>query len=438
MQDNNDLFKKPTENNENTERKNNATDNEEQFKTKIFNKNIEDIISNSDPVDLYSFSKDEDNSAKSSSFENNGYNTSPEDKNSRNRNKNNKKPKKDKRGMPTLLRILIILCISFILAGAIIFAIVDFLGLTFSQNIDAQVENKSGYSTAQIADELHNKGVIKIPVLFRLYSKIKGADGTYQFGTYEISDSQSYDSIINTLKTPGESGETVTVTIPEGYSVRKIADLMEKKGVCSKDEFISAVKNNDYDYDFIKDIPTQSVYYRLEGYLFPDTYHFFKNTDGKSGQSCADKAVKKMLERTNQVITDDLKATAKKKGYSVHEILTMASVVELEASGYSDEMAKVAQVFYNRLRWTDQPAMLGSTPTADYPDSRYNTNKYEGLPPGPLCSPSIEAINAALNPNTSVQADYFVTDKNMKFYYTNSLSEHNELVEKLKSEGLWN
>ena len=145
-----------------------------------------------------------------------------------------------------------------------------------------------------------------------------------------------------------------------------------------------------------------------------------------------------MLDKMNSVITDEMKESAEKRGYSIHEILTMASIVELEASGYPDDMAKVAQVFYNRLRWTDQPAMLGSTPTSDYPDSRYNTNKYEGLPPGPLCSPSITAINAALNPDTSVKECYFVTDKNMKFYYTNSLSEHNELIEKLKSEGLWN
>lgn len=409
MQENNDLFKRPSENN------NNAC--EEQFKTKIFGKSIDEIINDESAEDLQSASENEDMVNFSSK-------------------KKNKKKKRN--GIPTFIRILIILAISFALAASIIFAVIDFLGLTFKNDKTAEIDIKSGFSTAQIADELHDKGVIKFPVLFRLYSKLKGADGSYQYGIYEIKDSQSYDGIINTLKTSGESGEVATVTIPEGYSVRKIAELMEKKGICSKDEFISAVKNTEYDYDFIKDIPTQSVYYRLEGYLYPDTYHFFINSDGKSGQSCAEKAVRKMLDKMNSVITDEMKESAEKRGYSIHEILTMASIVELEASGYPDDMAKVAQVFYNRLRWTDQPAMLGSTPTSDYPDSRYNTNKYEGLPPGPLCSPSITAINAALNPDTSVKECYFVTDKNMKFYYTNSLSEHNELIEKLKSEGLWN
>lgn len=409
MQENNDLFKRPSENN------NNAC--EEQFKTKIFGKSIDEIINDESAEDLQSASENEDMVNFSSK-------------------KKNKKKKRN--GIPTFIRILIILAISFALAASIIFAVIDFLGLTFKNDKTAEIDIKSGFSTAQIADELHDKGVIKFPVLFRLYSKLKGADGSYQYGIYEIKDSQSYDGIINTLKTAGESGEVATVTIPEGYSVRKIAELMEKKGICSKDEFISAVKNTEYDYDFIKDIPTQSVYYRLEGYLYPDTYHFFINSDEKSGQSCAEKAVRKMLDKMNSVITDEMKESAEKRGYSIHEILTMASIVELEASGYPDDMAKVAQVFYNRLRWTDQPAMLGSTPTSDYPDSRYNTNKYEGLPPGPLCSPSITAINAALNPDTSVKECYFVTDKNMKFYYTNSLSEHNELIEKLKSEGLWN
>lgn len=422
MQDNNgfnnDLFKRSDEN---------LNSSDEQFKTKIFDNSVDKILSEINNENTYSnISDDFMDSEKNSEteFEN------VEDKVKR-------KSRKKRKKMPTFLKVLIILLISFGLAAVIIFSAIDVLGIVLGEDKVAEVDVKQGFSTEQIANELHENGVIKFPVLFRLYSKFKGADGNYQYGVYEIKDSQSYDSIINALKQPGETGNIVTVTIPEGYSVQKIGDLLEKKGVCTKSEFISAVKNAEYDYDFIKDIPTQSVYYRLEGYLYPDTYQLFANTDGNSGEECAKKAVNKMLSEMNNLITDDVKNTAKKRGYSVHEILTMASIVELEASGYPDEMAKVAQVFYNRLNWTDEPNMLGSTPTSDYIDSRYDTNKYEGLPPGPLCSPSKEALNAALNPDTSVKADYFVTDKNMKFYYTNSLEEHNELIQNLKSEGLW-
>ena len=144
-----------------------------------------------------------------------------------------------------------------------------------------------------------------------------------------------------------------------------------------------------------------------------------------------------MTEKMQEVV-DKISSKADLKGKSVHEILTMASIIELEASGYPNDMAKVSQVFYNRLRWTDQPARLGSTPTSEYIDSRYDTNINEGLPPGPLCSPSSDAIDAALKPDTSIKAEYFVTDKNMKFYYTNSLDEHNDLIARLQSEGLWN
>ena len=400
MQENNDLFKRKLDNDES--------------KTRIYNKNIDEII----------------NDPENREFEDVYSNNNVELKNEVAKNK--------KKKMPGFVKIVIMFGIALALATVIIIALVDFIGLTFNNDKTAEINIKSGFSTAQIAEELQDKGVIKFPLLFRVYSRLSHADGYYQFGMYEIKDSQGYSSIIRTLKQPGQSGEVVNITIPEGYSVQEIAKLMQENGVCSEKEFINAVKNTEYEYDFIKDIPTHSVYYRLEGYLYPDTYQLFKNTDGNSGQACAERAVKKMLEQMNNVIDDELINSAQKRGYSVHEVLTLASIVELEASGYTNDMAKVAQVFYNRLRWTDQPAMLGSTPTSDYPDSRYDTNKNEGLPPGPLCSPSIDAIKAALNPDTSVKADYFVTDKNMKFYYTDSYDEHNELIESLKSEGLWN
>ncbi len=394
MQDNHDLFKRP--------------DNE-QLETNTFEVNEENFENNS--VDDFVL----------------------EDKKIEIETKQKKKFK-----LPFFLRFIVIMAISVLLSLTILISLVDFLGLTFNENPVLEIDIKSGFSTAQIANELKEKGAIKFPLLFRVYSKMIGADGSYQYGVYEVRDSQGYGSLIRTLMQPGETGEVVTVTIPEGYSVKQIAALLEENGVCSQSEFISVVKNAEFDYDFMKYIPSESVYYRFEGYLYPDTYQFFKNSDGQSGESCAKKAVRKMLDQMEIAIDDEFIAKTEVKGYSVHEVLTMASIIELEASGYPDDMAKVSQVFYNRLNWTNQPAMLGSTPTSDYVDSRYDTNKNEGLPPGPLCSPSAAAINAALNPDTSVKEDYFVTDKNMKFYYTSSLDEHNDLIYRLKSEGLWN
>ena len=148
----------------------------------------------------------------------------------------------------------------------------------------------------------------------------------------------------------------------------------------------------------------------------------------------------KMLNETSKHFAEEDIKLAESKGYTVHEILTMASILELEASGHESEMKNVAQVFYNRLNtWNNQPKLLGSTPTSKYPygNGRYDTNVYEGLPPGPLCSPSADAIDAAINPNTDIKATYFVTDKTMKFYYTNSVKEHNAIIKELKSKNLW-
>lgn len=399
-------------------KKSNTTSFDEEFHTKIFGKAVDgkdNQPDNGNYTDLYS-------------------NSAPVDSEEPLMKRN--KYKKERKRMPVGIKILIILVISFALAGGIIFAGIEMLGISLSEPVSVEVEIKKGSTSADIADVLEEKGIIRSSFLFRAYIKLTGSNG-FQYGVYEVSNNSGYSDLVTKLSQPGDLGDTVSITIPEGYSVRKIAELMENNGVCTKTEFIKAVKYTEFDFDFIDDIPQGTVYYRLEGYLYPDTYQFFKADNEEDGQEFADKAVKKMLQRMSEVITPELKETAKKKGYSVHEILTMASIVEMEASGHPDEMKKVAQVFYNRLRWTYEPARLGSTPTADYPDSRYDTNNNEGLPPGPLCSPSADAVKAALNPDTSLKADYFVTDKNMKFYYTESLSEHNALIEKLKSEGLW-
>ena len=230
------------------------------------------------------------------------------------------------------------------------------------------------------------------------------------------------------------------MTIPEGSDVDDIMALLEKNGVCSESEFKQAMRDGAYGQRFIESIPREKVYYLLEGYLYPDTYKFYlKNED--NGVKNAERAINKMLDELDSQLTDEMYAKADAMGYSMHEVLTMASIVELEASGYPDEMSKVAQVFYNRLNW-DDAKFLGSTPTKEYPhgNGRYDTNAdtgYEGLPPGPLCSPSMDAIRASLYPDTTVEATYFVTDAKMKFYYTNSLSEHDALVRRLKDEGNW-
>lgn len=357
-------------------------------------------------------------------------------KTSSRKNTGEKKPHKLAKAVIWTVAIIVV---SLGIAVAGLVAMIDVMGFNFENPETEWVTIPEGASTQEIAEILGEKEVIKYPFLFRVYSKLTGADGQYNYGDYELRASQGYDGIINALKEAGIQAPEVTVTIPERSTIDDIRSLFVKNNVCSEDEFDEAMNSGAYSYDFVSQIPTDKVYYRFEGYLFPNTYNFFEKTEDTDGLKNAERAIDKMLAETDKLITDEMIASAAEKGYTVHDMLTMASILELEASGSPDEMKNVAQVFYNRLNWKDQPRLLGSTPTSEYPygNGRYDTNLHEGLPPGPLCSPSADAIKAAFEPNTEITATYFVTDSDMNFYYTNSLSEHNAIISELKSKGKW-
>lgn len=346
-----------------------------------------------------------------------------------------KKAKKPKGCVQIAVWIASIIVIAVGISAFLIMSLIDVMGITLGAEREYEVIIPKGASTEQIADILHDSHVIKFPFIFRIYSRLTGNDGTYQYGAYYVKNSMGYEGIVSKIQSIGSNAKQVKVTIPEGSSLNEIIKLLDKHNVCTESEFKRVMKKEKYNYKFIEFIPSESVLYLFEGYLYPETYFFFESEDG-NGEVNAQRAINKMLSVTDDKITDDMYKSADELGYTIHEIMTMASIIELEASGYPDEMKKVAQVFYNRLKW-DEPKLLGSTPTSKYPSSRYDTNKVEGLPPGPLCSPSQAAINAALNPDKSITETYFVTDKRMKFYYTSSLSEHYRIINNLKKQGLW-
>lgn len=350
------------------------------------------------------------------------------------RGKKNKIAQKRAVKIKTIIWMLVIIAVSVVLAFAILLFASEYLGIGFGRSGQCTVEIEKGMGTAQIASELKEAGAINSSFMFRLYSKISGNDGTYQYGVYTFSNELGYGDIADMLQNEGASAETVEVTIPEMARVDQIMEILEEKGVCTKSDFRNAVLNGNYQFDFVEDIPEEEVYYKFEGYLFPDTYQFYCYDSAE----CAELAIYKMLENTDKKLTKEVRAKINDSGYTIHEVLTMASIVELEASSSVDEMPNVAAVFYNRLNW-DEPKLLGSSPTAEYPfgNGRYDTNKNEGLPPGPLCAPSENAILAAVNPTENFTATYFVTDDEMKFYYNNSLAAHNQTIANLKQQGKW-
>ena len=368
----------------------------------------------------------------------------------------------------TIVWVLFIVIVSVGLAFGLIYAGADYMGIGFGRGDEAVMEIKMGTPAADIAEQLEESGAVKVPFLFRMYAKLKHYDSQFKYGLYTFNTEAGYEGLCEMLINDGAKAETVTVTIPEGTGINDftknvngekvtvpgITTLLEKAGVCSRSDFLDALDKAERDSKLLQCADDVKTYYTLEGYLFPETYSFYSY----DSEECAKLAVDKMLEETEKRITDDMFKRAEELGYSMNEILTMASIIQMESgiavttdeakARLQDNMKGVASVFYNRLNSDDTGGTLGSSPTLFYGDSfkqddgRYNTqadNEFsaiKGLPPGPLCSPGMDAINAALYPKTSDYL-YFVTDSSGNFYFHKTLAEQNTTIAKLKQGKQW-
>jgi len=229
-----------------------------------------------------------------------------------------------------------------------------------------------------------------------------------------------------------------------GYTVQQIAEKLDYYCVCDYDKFFDTLQNYPFKHEFIKDIPTdvENRIYRLEGYLFPATYSFYINEGSVS-------AINKMLNAFNSNVVENqrvsLNAKAENLGRSMNDIIIIASIIERETPD-PEEMKNVASVFYNRLKNKSYEGIGGklqSDATRWYPfatstamkessmtdeekanwTSLYDTTTFAGLPPGPICCPSLNAINAALNPNKT-KYYYFFTDAEGNHYYAATYEKH--------------
>ena len=356
--------------------------------------------------------------------------------------------RKPRVGLIVVLSVVALLLIALVAVGLYVRA--DIVGRA-EDGEAIFVDIPQGASTAQIGSILEEAGVVESSLIFRVYSRVQGYDGQYQYGQYSFTEHNSYGYICQTLKTQGTRAQTVRVTIPEGTGINDyvkdvngedvtvpgIATLLESAGVCTKNEFFAALDAVSLDSPLLSSV-SDEAYYALEGYLFPETYEFY----AYDSTECARLAVERMLEETDKRITDDMRKRAQDMGYSIHEILTMASIIQMESGQNAAEMPNVAAVFYNRLN-SNSFSTLGSSPTCYYGDSfaqddgRYNTYNIPGLPPGPLCSPGIAAIEAALDPTADSPYFYFVTDSSGKFYFHKTSAEQQQTINALMSSGKW-
>lgn len=367
--------------------------------------------------------------------------------------KKNKKKGKKRTTLKNIIWIASILIVSAAIGVSLVLGIFDFMGMGFGRGDVVQMDIPEGASTTVITEKLEEAGAVKMPLLFKLYSKVKGYDSQYKYGLYTFNTEAGYSAIADMLVNDGAKAESVKVTIPEGTgindythivdgeekTIKGIATILEEKGVCSKKDFIYSLNEVALNTELLKNCNVGKTYYSLEGYLFPDTYDFYSYDSAE----CAQMVVEKMIEQTENKITDDMYKRAKELGYSMNEILTMASIIQMESGQNTNEMKNVAAVFYNRLD-SKNFSTLGSSPTCYYggsfknDDGRYDTYTAKGLPPGPLCSPGIDAINAALYPATDKDGFYyFVTDKQGNFYFHKTLAEQNATIAKLQQGDNW-
>lgn len=263
-----------------------------------------------------------------------------------------------------------------------------------------------------VADLLHKNGLIDYKWLFKSYCNISKAETKFDPGEYELKSSYDYRALIHHMCESAAVLKTVTVTIPEGFTMEDIFRRFEEEGVAKYDDLMNAAATATFKYDFLDGMDDLGAN-RLEGFLFPDTYEFYANSDPAT-------AINKMLSNFYTRFNQDYLAQAERMGKSVRDIVNIASLIEKEAK-LDEDRPYVASVVYNRFA---AQMTLGFDTTILYvhqdhegepnqamleEDSPYNTRKNLGLPPTPICNPGMASITAAMNPADSYYY-YFYAD----------------------------
>lgn len=321
----------------------------------------------------------------------------------------NDSPKRKKKNseavgcLKSIIYLVFVIGAAFLLAMAAFVVVIDVTALgRVGEEIDITVEQ--GATTQDVAELLEAEGIIEYPLVFRLYCRVMGEDGTFHPGTHKVSAQMGYNLLIDALQEV-EVRETVTVTVPEGSTVEDIAYILQENGVCDEEDFFDALESFEYDeYDFFAEITEEqrkNRVYLAEGYLFPDTYEFY-----------VDGAAKTVIETMLNNFKDRL-STARDSiamsGKTLDEVIIEASIIQQEA-GVAEDMPRVSRVIYNRLGNPSNFPRLEMDSTQDYLagldegssrayETAYDTYVRDGLPVGAICNPGLEAINAVLNPS---------------------------------------
>ncbi|MCR4795211.1 MAG: endolytic transglycosylase MltG [Ruminococcus sp.] len=353
-------------------------------------------------------------------------------------NAHHKKKKKKRSRLPGVLILTVfIFAVSICLSLVIIAFGRDMFGIGKSDNTKLIIVPENA-TTKEISELLYDEGIINSPKCFQLFTKFRKTTDVYLAGEHFVSPSMAYETIIKRLTSVEKDAkkEAVSVTFTEGITLYDAADMLEEEGVCKADDFIFNFNAAGYSFRFENYLPKEPdplkfTETRMEGYLFPDTYTFTKDMDPE--QVC-----QKIYYNFNEKMTDERLEKMSKLNLTLDKLITFASIVQKETYNQED-MNHVAGVFWNRLEKTEETAgKLQSDPTTNYSElirshmevinkdivKAYDTYQSEGLPPGAICNPGIEAIDAVLE-KMKTDDFYFIANIYTRVtYFSVTYDEH--------------
>ena len=426
-------------------------------KIKNFKLHIDTVNKENDLVDI-SIGSDEGKVLPKSSV-NNEKRPSVKEKN-QGKNFNNKESSNFFKHMWVAMVVLV----SFVLSQYSVAAFNDMLAMSRTEGTTV-VEIPKDANSDTFAKVLYDNKVINNPNFFKNYIMLTGSYKNFKSGSFEMRTNMDYQAIKSCLTSNEHrlDSDIIDVLIPEGKNILEISHILDKNEICSENDFLKACNSSEFEkkYEFLKNLEnSEKRPYKLEGYLFPDTYKFYKYSDGIT-------VVKKFLANYNKKVSKkyavegskakvNLIQRVEESGMTMDNVMNLASLIQAEAASEAD-MYNVSSVIHNRLETLKHGdvspyenasvSLLGIDSTVWYPyrskdkvpaeklssfEGIYDTYKNKGLPIGPICNPGMEAINAALKPNKT-QYYYFCHSKDGKAYYAKNGSEH---IANLKRAGL--
>ena len=366
--------------------------------------------------------------------------------------KQKKKPKErhaplgaeEKRAMRASMRSTAMLALIYIAIVVSISALLSYFGIRFGNDVFALVKDDvtatvtipEDATVSEVAKLLYQNHLIEYPSVFRFYVGLRYRKSdpplAFKAGEYEINSTLNYDQMVSLIKAR-KTRSIIKLTIPEGYTVDQIIDLFLSEGIGTREGFVDAINNYPYEYTFMEKLNAVTLspdrVYRLEGYLFPDTYEFY--TDSKEVA-----IIDRMLQAFDLHMEKGMYDRMDELGMNIDQIITLASIVQREGK-IKQDLYSIAGVFHNRLASSDLK-LLQSDATVQYclPEHKedltqgdlevnnpYNTYLYPGLPPSAIANPGMEAIQAALYPEKH-KYYYFVSDTDGSTLFAATHAEH--------------